>query len=58
MMFGNVDALRRGEKDMAFAEHYTLERFTKDRVKVDIENPLYVPTVIKQVKRFILTLTK
>jgi len=43
-MFGNVDALRRGE-DMAFAEHYTLERFTKDRVKVDIENPLYVPTV-------------
>lgn len=44
MMFGNVDALRRGE-DMAFAEHYTLERFTKDRVKVDIENPLYVPTV-------------
>jgi hypothetical protein len=44
MMFGNVDALRRGE-DMAFAEHYTLERFTKDRVKVDIENPLYVPQV-------------
>ena len=30
---------------MAFAEHYTLERLTKDRVKIDIENPLYVPVV-------------
>ena len=45
MMFGkNVDALVRSG-GLAYAMHYPLERLRKDGVKIDIENPLYVPVV-------------
>ena len=45
MMFGkNVDALVRSG-GLAYAMHYPLERLRKDKVKIDIENPLYVPVV-------------